>query len=539
MDSLAGIYSAALTKLNEAETRVGAEDEAEALLSRAISLLPQGKRNTEQNQMMYVLQELLGRVVESKDQSRALECYRRAIEAVPDQASANLHLARLQWKCASEAEHMVNAEMKLRQAIVFSARDGDDEMTRDAQELLARLLLQAGKQAECADILKSLGYTHTFAAALANGTSTSNAVLTAAAAAAAAATTAAASGSLPLAVIDCALGPAMLNLMRKALAHDSIFWRENNYQSPRTGYFSFQHKLPPFSAVSNSGVSSSSGNGLELMLHHVWRCAASAIPKVKKARYVEWWAHSRQHCYGHQLHFDSVPGARAGVPRHPIISTVTFLTAECGGPTLITDQTISNKVSSTGWLVAPCTNRIVCFDGSLLHCVLPGAGAAPSADARRTTFMAAFWEEDPRAPPLPPVAKDKAATEGKERGVLKIDRGGSSAKGAKRFKYVSSSALEKKWPASFSGPDLQEGVLERVLRSGASPKVNAQAIVHLTAGDIWEVVDAGSKQPKKQPSKKRKVSDATGLDLMGQGVFTLSEGLLGLGMRSDPSAHSY
>ena len=94
------------------------------------------------------------------------------------------------------------------------------------------------------------------------------------------------------------------------------------------------------------------------------------MPRVKKAKFVEWWAHSRQHCYGHQIHYDSIPGEKKGIPKHPIISTITFLTAECGGPTLITDQTIEKKKTTKGWVVYPEKNRLICFNGNALHLVL-------------------------------------------------------------------------------------------------------------------------------------------------------------------------
>ena len=55
---------------------------------------------------------------------------------------------------------------------------------------------------------------------------------------------------------------------------------------------------------------------------------------MRRARFVEWWAHARPHCYGHQTHFDSVPGARVGRPRHPIVSTITFLSAEVAAASL-------------------------------------------------------------------------------------------------------------------------------------------------------------------------------------------------------------
>ncbi len=87
-----------------------------------------------------------------------------------------------------------------------------------------------------------------------------------------------------------------------------------------------------------------------------------------------------------------------GTVRHPLVSTVTFISGDCGGPTLVTDQTVGNGRTTHGWLAAPRTNRIICFRGHLLHFVLPGAGVNEDGgpDARRCTFMVAWWEEDPR-----------------------------------------------------------------------------------------------------------------------------------------------
>jgi hypothetical protein len=69
----------------------------------------------------------------------------------------------------------------------------------------------------------------------------------------------------------------------------------------------------------------------------------------------------------------------------------------------VTDQRVeaASPLTHHGWLVHPAANRMVCFDGSLLHCVLPGQGPSPASDARRVTLMVAFWKEDPRAPPTP------------------------------------------------------------------------------------------------------------------------------------------
>jgi hypothetical protein len=66
-------------------------------------------------------------------------------------------------------------------------------------------------------------------------------------------------------------------------------------------------------------------------------------------------------------------------------------------------------LSNHGWLVCPKENRLVVFDGSLLHCVLPGSGVQTSPNARRITFMVALWEHDPCAPRFPDREQATAA----------------------------------------------------------------------------------------------------------------------------------
>lgn len=134
------------------------------------------------------------------------------------------------------------------------------------------------------------------------------------------------------------------------------------------------------------------------------------------------------------------------------------------GPTMgDNDGTIPTTTSCCrrGWVVVPTPNRVLVFNGSLLHCVLPGVGprpmvatddasdrggvgnggpgahgdeetepsrkrqrksphddrrdAGPSSKAetepepRRLTFMVALWEEDPRAPPVPQAHPEETA----------------------------------------------------------------------------------------------------------------------------------
>jgi len=166
--------------------------------------------------------------------------------------------------------------------------------------------------------------------------------------------------------------------------------------SPGTGFFSFCHDL-------REGPT----DGIGQVLHSVWARACAAIPAAKRARYAEWWAHCRPHSNGHKLHFDFVQPPHANRPLHPLASTITFVSAECGGPTLITDQRVGG-LTNKGWLVSPKENRLVVFDGSLLHCVLPGCGVGQLPGLRRTTFMVALWEHDPCAPRFPELTRAAA-----------------------------------------------------------------------------------------------------------------------------------
>ena len=52
----------------------------------------------------------------------------------------------------------------------------------------------------------------------------------------------------------------------------------------------------------------------------------------------------RPHSNGHKLHYDYVVDQTDGSVRHPLASTVTFVTADCGGPTLVTDQRMDRHV---------------------------------------------------------------------------------------------------------------------------------------------------------------------------------------------------
>lgn len=554
------LYEEAMELLGSADVRPGAEKEAQALLEKAIAKLQgagsgkdgekrkrkRGASHKEQaTELLAELQFVLGRVVEgSAEMQSALAAYRSAHALVPWRSDINFHFARLLWKCASTDDDMREVEARLREAIVQS---DDQEQQRDATELLARLLCQGdqARRAEALVTLRKLGFTYCLAANLTVARTKEEGQIKKELQGSKLA--AAEQRPTPVNVFDDVLPGSMFALMREAFALGAPFWSENEYHSPRTGFFSFLHPLPASFPSPDVVFSASSGvgQGLDRVLQHLWVIAARAHPAVKTAKFVEWWAHARPHYYGHQIHFDSVPGSTRGVPHHPIISTVFFVTADCGGPTLITDQTISSAVTTKGWLVEPRANRFMCFDGSLLHCVLPGSGAAPSADARRTTFMAAFWADHPN--------------QGAEFAALFAGRGGNShscsfgRKGRKRAPTYrsddASNCARIQWPHDFS--------LERLIRheqnSQASVKASASlnekdAVIPLGAHEIWEDIGAsiavasasrkaaggGKRKMKKRQCRPTSSADgAAELDMIGTpGLFTLSESLLGLGMNA-------
>jgi len=79
---------------------------------------------------------------------------------------------------------------------------------------------------------------------------------------------------------------------------------------------------------------------LEQVIHHVRSLVVREFPKAAEATHAEWWAHCRPHASGHQLHFDSEDEGR-GTVRHPVVSTVLYLTQGVGGPTLVTDGPVT------------------------------------------------------------------------------------------------------------------------------------------------------------------------------------------------------
>ena len=248
----------------------------------------------------------------------------------------------------------------------------------------------------------------------------------------------------PCCVDDDFLSKNELHHLRKVFEDtSSSYWKDHDYiidKEPSAPYFSYvidlkqekkqktkktkqtkeQHPPPPPPAAF-----------LRTIIDKILSCesVSAKFPKLRhEARYVELWAHNRPHASGHQLHFDSDDEGRSTVPKHPIVSTVLYLSShsKIGGPTLVTNQRLRNPTTTNlnsvcGWLVSSKPSRLVCFDGSVLHGVIPGKGVIPSSSAsssssssnsthpirtnsihpnqqqqqrpRRVSLMMAFWKD--------------------------------------------------------------------------------------------------------------------------------------------------
>lgn len=208
--------------------------------------------------------------------------------------------------------------------------------------------------------------------------------------------------------LDGVLPEAALEFLSSLFAPSSDFWSSHDYNPfVSNGYFSYLQKLP-------SGGKDGAGEPktmFEAIVLHLASVVARLFPHLSKRKITtaEWWAHSRPHCSGHQLHFDSenegiTPLSEAEAqskskvaPRHPVVSCVIYLSDEdVGGPTLVTTQTLTSKSLDPvkGWLAYGKRGRIAFFDANYLHGVIPGRGTVPDAgNRRRTTFMIGFWDK--------------------------------------------------------------------------------------------------------------------------------------------------
>jgi hypothetical protein len=225
----------------------------------------------------------------------------------------------------------------------------------------------------------------------------------------------------PCVIFDNFLQPHELHRLQRVFGDPSAsYWTSHQYQvEPPSPYFSYVLPLSNKKSQSNNNNTTNSNNSnnhsnkygfMGRLAHRIATLPALVrkFPALPQANYVEVWAHNRPHASGHQLHFDSDNEGRGGVIKNPIVSTILYITGEtdtdddteddtednhtiAGGPSLVTNQRLtSTQLATQGWLAHPKEQRLVAFDGTVLHGVIPGKGVQPG---RRVTLMMAFWKQ--------------------------------------------------------------------------------------------------------------------------------------------------
>jgi len=247
-----------------------------------------------------------------------------------------------------------------------------------AAHTLALLLAQEGKEAECDSYLLAMGFSLKLSSQILHyekPTTTSPPKETI-------------SG---FQVLDGVLPNVLLQALQDGFVKGTRFWEDHGY--PTDHFFSYHYILtdPPTNLVEQTILA------IRPLVNKVY-------PDLQSATGAEWWVHKRASGGGHQLHFDLDErhlNSGNGV-RSAMCTSILYLTGgSCFGPTLVTDQRLKAGPATKAWLVHPKANRMVIFDGSQLHGVVPGRplpniSSATDNTMPRVTIMIAWWVEDVR-----------------------------------------------------------------------------------------------------------------------------------------------
>lgn len=472
----------------------------------------------------------------------------RARMASREPATALLAAARITKRLASGPEDLKAVERLLRAAASVTA-DGEKKAADDsgnqreassrraANVELGVLLCQEGRDAEAAALLTAMGFRYRLARGVLRYPSELAGV-----AVRAKKRNARDGASLlgdekkkptptsdvPVRAFDGAVPPGTLARLRRVFAPDSAFWEEHGYHEDGCGFFSYAHDLTESPERFSSPRSQDAPQDapprslMDLVISRVRAVAARAFPAAASATAAEWWAHSRPHASGHQMHFDSddegIPlnpaGSRGGSSRfirHPICSAVVFVTGGIGGPTLVTDQRDDAKrLARNGWLVAPVAGRVAVFDGECLHGVVPGRGVAATppgvkntdgreerraarriprgfatTEPRRVTLMIAFWKN----------VEIRGTVTRATSGSGTRARGSFPRGSARPFPDPRSfmendpsvPSLGVSWPRAF---DVDEAFLAQTRKETEGSVAAAEEVPAAPAAAVWEDVDA-------------------------------------------------
>ena len=458
----------------------------------------------------------------------------RARTASREPATALLAAARITKRLASRPEDLKAVERLLRAAASVTAdvseNEGEASSRRAANVELGVLLCQEGRDAEAAALLTAMGFRYRLARgvlrypselagvavretkrkALPDGSSRGGWKKKPTA------VTQSPMRNVPVRLFDGAVPAETLARLRRVFAPDSAFWEEHGYHEEGCGFFSYAHDLTEFPERFSLRTGTASPSSLmDSVIARARAVASLVFPAAASATAAEWWAHSRPHASGHQMHFDSddegLPACSHapsnGAPRavrHPICSVVVFVTGGIGGQTLVTDQRDDAKrLARNGWLVAPVTGRVAVFDGECLHGVVPGRGiVAPRDDSnesdarrdadenavepRRVTLMVAFWKDvEIRG------TRTRAMSGSGTRAIGSFPRGSARPfPDPLAFLENDPSAPSNgvSWPRAFA---VDDALLEETRKQTTSVAVAAaKEVPAVPAAAVWEDVDA-------------------------------------------------
>ena len=469
----------------------------------------------------------------------------RARAASREPATALLAAARITKRLASGPEDLKAVERLLRAAASVTADDSGNQREassrRAANVELGVLLCQEGRDAEAAALLTAMGFRYRLARGVLRYPRELAGVAVRATKRKKRDERDGASLLLdknedgkkptptnprvPVRAFDGAVPPGTLARLRRVFAPDSAFWEEHGYHEDGCGFFSYAHDLTESpESLGTRAISDAPPRSLmDAVIGNVRAVAARAFPAAASATAAEWWAHSRPHASGHQMHFDSddeglpaAAGSRDDAPRrirHPICSAVVFVTGGIGGPTLVTDQRDDAKrLARNGWLVAPVAGRVAVFDGECLHGVVPGRGVAAarppgvrntdgrgeetraarrlssrfaSTEPRRVTLMVAFWKD------VEIRGTVRRATSGSgTRALGSFPRGSARPFPDPRLFMTndpSVPSLGVSWPRAF---DVDEAFLAQTRKETEGSVAAAEEVPAAPAAAVWEDVDA-------------------------------------------------
>lgn len=247
-----------------------------------------------------------------------------------------------------------------------------EDNNEEAREKLTLLYCQSGQDKEAGRILSKAGFTHRLSKHVLNYSTDSSTI-----------SEKSLDNKRYLKVFDNTWNQSVLSDLQRCFNSKGSFWVDHKYNEyQNSGYFSYVYQLreDPKTLV-------------EQAIRAIYELLLKEFPdKAKHVKTAEWWCHSRPHHMGHQFHFDSENEGKGRI-RHPLLSTVLYLSDnECNGPTLITNQKLGGDLADKGWIAIPKVNRLVAFDATYLHGVVPGKGFANNLHDRRVTFMVGFWD---------------------------------------------------------------------------------------------------------------------------------------------------